>query len=175
MLLYIHQKRDVFYLHLYQGSTLSLTNVVTYPHCFLTAYKMTSRSSVLAGMSDSKNPDTYYCRTIRWWIHERTMRYYQKLLLKSLVAWHMSNPWQHVFNNYCSDWDFIVYFNVIKIYLLQYYICNDDGTDHNKRFNLQCSNSCGKSFNVWKTVCIIISYYSFLNFSYYVCFVFAEK
>ena len=40
------------YLHLYQGSTLSLTNVVTYPHCFLTAYKMTSRPSILAETSD---------------------------------------------------------------------------------------------------------------------------
>ena len=28
--------------------------------CFLTAYKMASRPSVLAGTSDSKNPDPYY-------------------------------------------------------------------------------------------------------------------
>ena len=39
---------------------LSLTNVVTYPLHFLTAYKMMSRHSILAGMSDSKNPDLYY-------------------------------------------------------------------------------------------------------------------
>ena len=43
-----------------QGSTLSLTNVITYPYCFLTANKMTSHPSVLAGTSDSKNPDPYY-------------------------------------------------------------------------------------------------------------------
>ena len=31
-----------------------------YLHCFLTAaYKMTSRPSILAGTSDSKNPDPY--------------------------------------------------------------------------------------------------------------------
>ena len=37
-----------------------LTNDVIYSLCFLTAYKMMSRPSVLAGMSDSKNPDPYY-------------------------------------------------------------------------------------------------------------------
>ena len=38
--------------------------VLCYPHCFLTAYKMMSRSSVLAGTSDSKNPDLYYLAII---------------------------------------------------------------------------------------------------------------
>ena len=37
---------------LYQGNTLSLTNVVTYPHFFLTAYKRLLSMTVLAGMSD---------------------------------------------------------------------------------------------------------------------------
>ena len=36
-----------------------LTNVVTYPHCFLTAKKAMTLP-VLAGMSDSKNPDLSY-------------------------------------------------------------------------------------------------------------------
>ena len=60
----VHLKKDVFsislYIHLYQGSTLSLPNAVTYPHCFLTAYKMTSCPSMLAGVLDSKTPELYY-------------------------------------------------------------------------------------------------------------------
>ena len=40
------------YLHSHQGSTPSLPNIFTYPHYFLTAYKMTSQPSVLAGASD---------------------------------------------------------------------------------------------------------------------------
>ena len=32
----------------------------TQPHCFLTAYRMTSHPSVLAGTLDSKNPTPYY-------------------------------------------------------------------------------------------------------------------
>ena len=38
-----------------------LNNVIIYPLCFLTAYKMTSRPSALAGMLYSKNRDPYYC------------------------------------------------------------------------------------------------------------------
>ena len=45
---------------LYQGNTLSLTNVVTFPHCFRTAYKKPWHLPLLAGKSDSKNPDLYY-------------------------------------------------------------------------------------------------------------------
>ena len=33
---------------------------VTYPHCFLTAFTWLLRLPVLAGTSDSKNPDLYY-------------------------------------------------------------------------------------------------------------------
>ena len=44
--------------------SLSLINVVTYPHCFLTAYKRLWRLPVLAGTSDSKNQDSYYCMCI---------------------------------------------------------------------------------------------------------------
>ena len=43
VLLCIRQKNDIFSLSLpsplYQGNTLLLTNVFTYPHCFLTTYK----------------------------------------------------------------------------------------------------------------------------------------
>ena len=39
---------------LYQGITLSLTNVITYLHCFLTAYKRLWRLTVLAGTSTKK-------------------------------------------------------------------------------------------------------------------------
>ena len=43
VLLCVHLKNDVFSLSLpslfYQGNTLSLTNVITYPHYFLTPYK----------------------------------------------------------------------------------------------------------------------------------------
>ena len=42
------------------GPPPPLTNFVIYPLCFLTAYKMTSPPNVLAGASDSKNPDPYY-------------------------------------------------------------------------------------------------------------------
>ena len=49
VLLYVHQKRYAFsfsfYLRSHQGSNPPLTNFV---NCFLTAYKMTSRPSVLA-------------------------------------------------------------------------------------------------------------------------------
>ena len=44
VLLCVHLKNDVFSLSLpsplCQGNTLSLTNVVTYLQCFLTAYKI---------------------------------------------------------------------------------------------------------------------------------------
>ena len=58
VLLCVHLKNDVFPISppLYQGNTLSLTNVVTYPHCFLTAYKRLWRWCVLAGMSVSTKP-----------------------------------------------------------------------------------------------------------------------
>ena len=63
-LLYVHLRRTTFSLSLYlrshQGSTPTLTYFVIYPLCFLTAYKMMSHPSVLAGTSDSKNPDPYY-------------------------------------------------------------------------------------------------------------------
>ena len=64
VLFYVHRKGMSFpspftFIHP-KVSTLSHSNVITYPHCFLTAYKMTSRPSVLAGTSDSKNPDPYY-------------------------------------------------------------------------------------------------------------------
>ena len=52
VLLYVHRKRDAFsaslYLCSHQGSALSLPNYVTYPLCFLSAYKITSRPSVIA-------------------------------------------------------------------------------------------------------------------------------
>ena len=41
--------------------SLSLANVVIYPHCFLTAYKSLWRLPDLAGTSDSKNPGLYFC------------------------------------------------------------------------------------------------------------------
>ena len=55
-----HLNRYVFsspftFIYTKVASTPSLPNGVTYPHCFLTAYKMTSCPSVLAGKSDSKN------------------------------------------------------------------------------------------------------------------------
>ena len=54
----VHLKNDVFSISfpspLYQGNTLLITNAITYPHCFLTAYKMTLRPSILAGMLDLK-------------------------------------------------------------------------------------------------------------------------
>ena len=38
VLLYVHLENDLFYISfsstLYQGSTLTLTNAITYPHCF---------------------------------------------------------------------------------------------------------------------------------------------
>ena len=56
MLLYVHLKNDVFPLFfpspLDQDNALSLTNVVTDPHCFLTAYKRLWGLRVLAGTSD---------------------------------------------------------------------------------------------------------------------------
>ena len=64
VLLYVHLENDLFYISfsstLYQGSTLSLTFAVTYPYCFLTAYKRLCCLPVLAGTSDSKKPDPYY-------------------------------------------------------------------------------------------------------------------
>ena len=66
VLLCVHRKRDTFSLSVYlcshQGSTRtpSLPNFVTHPLCFLTAYKMTSRPSVLAWAPDSKNPDLHF-------------------------------------------------------------------------------------------------------------------
>ena len=52
----VYLKNDVISLSLlsplYQGNTLSLTNVVTYPHCFLTAYKSLLRLPVLTGTWD---------------------------------------------------------------------------------------------------------------------------
>ena len=48
------------YRYSHQASTPPLTNFFTDPLYFLTAYKMMSRPSVLAGASDSKNPDPYY-------------------------------------------------------------------------------------------------------------------
>ena len=40
--------------------TYTLTSVITYPHCFLTAFKSLWCLFVLAGMSDFKKPDLYY-------------------------------------------------------------------------------------------------------------------
>ena len=58
LLLYEHQKKDAFSLSLslrsHQGSLLSLPNFVTYPVCFLTAYKMMSCPSFLAQVLDSR-------------------------------------------------------------------------------------------------------------------------
>ena len=39
---------------LYQGNTLSLPNVVNYPHCFITACKSLWRLGIIAGTLDSK-------------------------------------------------------------------------------------------------------------------------
>ena len=69
VLLCVHRKRDAFsyYLYLlpYQSSTpLPLTNFIIHPLCFHTAYKSYDMLPVLAGMSDSKNPDLYYCYCI---------------------------------------------------------------------------------------------------------------
>ena len=47
-------------IHISHLLPLSLTNVVTFPHCFLTAYKRLWCLPILAGTSDSKNPDLYY-------------------------------------------------------------------------------------------------------------------
>ena len=56
ILLYVHLKNDdlstSLLLPLNQVITLSLPKVVTYPHCFLTAYILTSCASVLAGVLD---------------------------------------------------------------------------------------------------------------------------
>ena len=56
VLLYVHQKRDAFspslYLCSHQGSAPSLPNSFTCPLCFLSAYKMMSSPSVLAGALD---------------------------------------------------------------------------------------------------------------------------
>ena len=64
VLLYVHRKRDAFppslYLCSHQGSAPTLPNFFMCPLCFVTAYKMTSYPSVLAGGSDSKKPDLYY-------------------------------------------------------------------------------------------------------------------
>ena len=64
LLLYVHLQNDVFPIlflsPLYWGNTLSLTNVITYPHCFLTACKKLWRLWVSAGTLESKNPDLYY-------------------------------------------------------------------------------------------------------------------
>ena len=43
-----------------QKRKVKKANFIIFPLCFLTAYKMTSRPSVLAGTWDSKNPDPYY-------------------------------------------------------------------------------------------------------------------
>ena len=54
--IYVHQKRYAFspslYLCSHQGNALSLPNLVTYPLCFLTAYKMKSRPRVVALAQD---------------------------------------------------------------------------------------------------------------------------
>ena len=42
-------------------SFFSLTNAGIYPHCLLTAYKSLCHLPVLAGTSDYKNSDPYYC------------------------------------------------------------------------------------------------------------------
>ena len=65
VLLYVHLKNDVFHISLpsplYQGNnTLSLTKTITSLVNFLTAYKMLWRLCVIAGTSDSKNPELYY-------------------------------------------------------------------------------------------------------------------
>ena len=52
-------------LPFYQGSTLSLPNVVYYPYCFQTACKRLWRLWLVAGTSDSKNPEVYYLFLIR--------------------------------------------------------------------------------------------------------------
>ena len=54
VLLYVHLKKD-FPFTLYQG------NVVTYPQCFLTAYKSLVLFSWDVGF---KNPDLYYLCTL---------------------------------------------------------------------------------------------------------------
>ena len=48
------------YLRSHQGSNPPLTNFSTHPLGFITAYKSYDVLPVLAGTSDSKNPDPYY-------------------------------------------------------------------------------------------------------------------
>ena len=66
VLLYVHLKNDVFSISfpfpLYQGNTLSLTNVVTSLVDFLTACKRLWCLCIVAGKSDSLNPKIYYSK-----------------------------------------------------------------------------------------------------------------
>ena len=68
VLLYVHLKNDVFpislFSPLYQVNTPSLTNVITYPHCFQTACKRLWCLYIVGGASDSKNPELYCLRSI---------------------------------------------------------------------------------------------------------------
>ena len=63
-LLYVHLRRMDFSLSLYrcshQGSTPTLTDFVTLPLCFLTAYKSSDILPLLAGTPDSKYTDPDY-------------------------------------------------------------------------------------------------------------------
>ena len=93
-------KNDLFPISLlstlYQDNTLSLTNVVTYPHCFLTAYKSLWRLPVLAGTSDSKNPDLccLHRNLKKYKLHSlpKNDKYkfkYLKLKIDCFTMWHL--------------------------------------------------------------------------------------
>ena len=104
VLLYVHLKNDVFpiSLPLYQGNTPSLTNVITYPHCFQTACKRLWCLYIVGGASDSKNPELYYLRSIYliWnsltlpqiWFHPELLWFVHE---QTLVLAQEQNVWRH--------------------------------------------------------------------------------
>ena len=66
-LLYVHQKSGLFpftFRNFTARLHPPLTNFITYPLCFLTAYSFDVASQLFSrergGASDSKNPDLYY-------------------------------------------------------------------------------------------------------------------
>ena len=77
----VQLKNDVFTLSLpspfYQSNNLSLTNVVTYPHCFRTAYKNLCSLPVLAVASDSKTQT----HTTRDYIMRPILQYFFRAFL----------------------------------------------------------------------------------------------
>ena len=72
VLLCVHHKRErfspLFFFISLQGNTLPLTNYVTSPHCFDSAYTSDVTSQLIkrerGGALDSKDPDPYYLSLI---------------------------------------------------------------------------------------------------------------